>query len=111
MKRYLFVILCGLFSFVLLGSAHAEESLDSTSCPVFSDPSANFLAQKSQMEYEKQQLKLYINNAYSQLHTSSTKTEKESLKDAISDRKKDMMLLNYRLFVLYKNEYLSRLTN
>lgn len=110
MKRYLLFLLClGLFWFTF---AQSEESFDSNaSCPVFFGAAGNFAAQKLALEYDKQQLKLAINDTYAKIEASSDKDEKAILKDIILTLKKELIVLNYRLFLLYKNEYISRIIN
>jgi hypothetical protein len=54
-------------------------------------------------------LKQLITNAYISLHDSSDKQEKADLKSAISAWRKEILSLNYRMIVMYKNEYLSKI--
>lgn len=96
-----------MFSFPFV-SAQSYEAIDEISCPMFLDDSNGFLAQKNEMEYKKQQLKSAINDSYTAIYNSWYKQEKESLKNQISLRRKEIIVLNYKLFLLYKNKYLSK---
>gem|GEM_PF-5101980 len=66
--------------------------------------------ERGDIENRKQQLKLLMNNAYTALHDVSDKQKKADLKSAISVWRKELLALNYKMIVSYKNEYLEKIT-
>ena len=110
MKRYLLFI---IFIFILsfwFSFAESDTSLNETFCPIFFDALNDFDSQKLELESQKQELKYFINDAYWQLQNSSDKEQKDYFKTQIFAWKKEIIGLNYKLFLLYKNKYFSRIT-
>lgn len=93
------------------------QSLFSSSIPLcwlpditISNESYHSSPERGDIENRKQQLKLLMNNAYTALHDVSDKQKKADLKSAISVWRKELLALNYKMIVSYKNEYLEKIT-
>ncbi len=74
-----------------------------------SGDSYHFAPEIHDIEQRKQELKWLINNAYISLHDVSDKQEKADLKSAISSWKKEILTLNYKMIMTYKDKYFGKI--